>query len=83
MFDQKNIYPATERWLENIAEPYLASLREEHQQLLAAHQEATGGDCYLVGGAIFGPWHAAASNQQAQAPTGKPAADAPRLDGQL
>ena len=55
MFDHKNVYPATERWLDELAKPYLHFIREEHDGILTSHRALTGGACYMVGGGIFGP----------------------------
>lgn len=55
MFDHKTVYPATEAWLDQLAKPYLAFIRDEHKNLLSSHRAMTGSSCYLVGGSIFGP----------------------------
>jgi len=55
VFDQKNLYPATEAWIQELAKPYLHFIKEEHKGIMASHREITGGSCYMVGGSIYGP----------------------------
>lgn len=55
MFDYKNVYPAMTHWLASLAKDYFAYIREEHAKLMQQHRSLTGGECYLVGGSIFGP----------------------------
>lgn len=54
MFDQKTLFPATEVWLNELAKPYLRFVKEEHESILRSHRQLTGGQCYVVGGSMFG-----------------------------
>lgn len=52
MFD-KALFMGTQRWLDELARPFLETLKAEHAELLRSHRTHTGGDAYIVGSSIF------------------------------